>query len=85
MKYRTPKHIASRAVGDEFVVLDMRKNRYFGLNPTAAFIWKALVEGEGEAAVARYAEIWRIPIPQAEADFRRQTEDFLKRGFLTAS
>lgn len=85
MKYRIPKHIAGRAVGDEFVVLDMKKNRYFGLNPTAAFIWKALVDGEGQTAVARYAETYRVPIAQAEDDFRRQAEDFVKRGFLTAS
>ncbi len=37
--------VAWRETGGEVVVLDLARSVYFGLNPTAAMLWKLLVGG----------------------------------------
>ncbi len=46
MTYRTGgAGVAWRETGGEVVVLDLSRSVYFGLNPTAAVLWKLLVAG----------------------------------------
>lgn len=44
---------AWRSLGDQIVVLDLRGSVYFELNPTAARLWPALVDGTDESALVR--------------------------------
>ncbi|TDP62994.1 PqqD family protein [Bradymonas sediminis] len=39
-------------VDDEFLVLDLRGNEYFGLNAVARHIWAAIDAGDSLAAIA---------------------------------
>lgn len=44
---------AWRSLGDQIVVLDLRGSVYFELNPTAARLWPALVDGTDEPTLVR--------------------------------
>jgi hypothetical protein len=67
MGYRRATHVAWRQVGDETVLLDLHRNRIFGLNAPGGTLWAALHErgdaiqrlegAPGESARAFLAEL----------------------------
>ncbi len=82
--FRVPKNILAQGVGDEVVILDMRTEKYFSLNRTAAFIWKCLTAPSlGQADEADYAAQFGLEVAAARSDFNATAQDFEARGFLT--
>lgn len=61
--------IAATETGDETVLLDERRGRYFKLNPTGALILRALLDGrDAGQAVALLREQFGIEEQRARAD-----------------
>lgn len=61
-------------VDDEFLVLDLRGNEYFGLNPVARHIWAALQAGQTlQQAERSVCEHFEVDAPVAARD----TADFV--------
>ena len=44
--------VISRNVGDEVVLLDLRRGVYFGLNELGARVWMLMTNGDEPAAIA---------------------------------
>ena len=64
-----PERLAWRETGSEIVVLDLRGSVYFGLNPTAARLWKMLAAGATRGAlVARLVDEQQVDAGRAEDD-----------------
>lgn len=53
MGYRRAPHVAWRKVGEETVLLDLHRNRIFGLNAPGGAVWSALDES-GDALAAMH-------------------------------
>ena len=83
MIFRAPPHVHSRAVHDEFVLLDTRTAACFGLNPSASVAW-SILSNRGSAAdviddlVARF----EVAPEVARADVASLMEDFISQGML---
>lgn len=71
--------LVCRDAGGETVIVRVSTGEYFGLNPTAAFILKALLAGETEEP---YAGEFRIGLERAGADFRDVQGELLELGLL---
>ena len=50
-RVRRVAHVAQRRVGDEVVVLDLRRSRVYGFNPAAGALLERLREGASTAAL----------------------------------
>lgn len=68
---------------DGAVLLDLATGRFFGLNPTAAALWRALCHGASpEEAAARLADDLGVPVRRLLLDVRALTEEMRERGLL---
>lgn len=67
-------HVWAR-VGDEIIVLNVSRGRYYGLNGVAAAIWEMLQEPIELPAVLELLEERYASIPSV--GIRRQVEEFL--------
>jgi len=43
----TPAHLRSIVDHDGAVILDIKRDQFFSLNPVGAYIWTRLVDGQG--------------------------------------
>jgi hypothetical protein len=50
-QFRVPSHVLSRSVGDDTVLLDLRREEYFSLDAVGTRVWSLLVEGESLRAI----------------------------------
>jgi hypothetical protein len=67
----------------EIVALDAAVSRYFSANPSAATLWKRLVDGATEAdLVDALCERYKVPRETAEADVTAFLEQLSSRGLL---
>jgi hypothetical protein len=83
MTYRAPTHVHSRPVHDELVLLDARHDAYFGLNPTGAVAWSALVAGRSpEAAAAEISAQFDVTPEVARTDVSALVDQLVARGLL---
>jgi len=78
-KYALAPGLVCRDAGGETVIVRISTGEYFGLNPTAAFILKALLAGE---SAVPYAEEFGIGASQAEADFQDVQKELVELGLL---
>ncbi|WP_150241595.1 lasso peptide biosynthesis PqqD family chaperone [Nocardiopsis quinghaiensis] len=68
---------------DGAVLLDLSSGRFFGLNPTAAAIWRSLCQGRSpEDTATRLAEDLGVPARRLLQDVRSLTEELRGRGLL---
>ncbi len=49
----TPTHLRSIVDHDGAVILDIRKDEFFSMNPVGAYIWARLLNGEGLDQIAK--------------------------------
>lgn len=48
-----PAHIRSIADHDGTVILDIKRDQFFSLNPVGSYIWERLFKGEGLEQIAK--------------------------------
>ena len=48
-----PSHLRSVVDHDGAVILDIKRDQFFSLNPVGAYIWERLLKGEGLDQIAR--------------------------------
>ncbi|HEU0114957.1 MAG TPA: lasso peptide biosynthesis PqqD family chaperone [Thermomicrobiales bacterium] len=83
MTYHAPAHVHFRAVDDEIVLLDTRRDAYFGLNPTGAIAWSALAAGRSATdAAADISAQFDVEPAAAGADVVALIEQLVARGLL---
>lgn len=84
--YRVPSHIRHVRVGDRVVILDIRSESYFALDPVASLMWEELTAGHGRDEYLRRLEEEISGTPQEiEDDLSSFSEKCLARGLLTGS
>jgi len=49
----TPAHLRSVVDHDGAVILDIKRDEFFSMNPVGAYIWARLLNGEGLDQIAR--------------------------------
>ncbi len=72
------------AVDDEFLILDLTSNLYFGLNELGRVIWQGLGEGQnfGEIVV-QVCENFEVDETIARLDAAEFVADLLARGLVS--
>jgi hypothetical protein len=81
-----PQHVMARAVGDEYVLLDLEKGTYYGLDSVGARIWGLLAKGlELDAVSDRVADEYEVTREQATSDVASLVGALRERGLLEAS
>jgi hypothetical protein len=71
-------------VDDEFLVLDLRGNEYFGLNSVARHIWTALDAGATFEEVARsVCEHFEVERERAESDVAGFLSNLIEQRLLS--
>lgn len=84
MIYRVPDHIHARSVHDEIVILDVRADRYLGLNGTAAVVWSVLGGGGSVAdAVAELMARYDVTCEVAESDVAALLAELVQLGIIS--
>ena len=81
-----PRHVEFSFVEDGFVLLDLRRGEYYGLDEVASAVWKALVDGAspGEAA-ERIARGYRVERERALSDVEVLIDRLAGAGLLELS
>ncbi len=68
---------------DGAMLLDLSSGRFFGLNPTAAAIWRFLGQGiSPEDTATRLAEELGVPVKRLLQDVRSLSAALCERGLL---
>lgn len=83
MSFRVSAHVEIHPMHDEIVVLDTRRDLYFGLNGSAVVAWEILVAG-GSVAAATSALVERFEVDEenAQMDVEALVGNLVARGLL---
>ena len=66
----------ANSVGEETVLLHIRRNTYYGLDPIGTRIWQGLGDGRSPRDISsEIAEEHDVPLDQVEEDTRKFLED----------
>jgi hypothetical protein len=81
--YAVSDDILTANLGEEIVVLDMERKRYFKLNETAAHIWRALERGLGRHAIeAQVRALYDVDEQTLREALDRLLSDFAQRRLV---
>ena len=83
MTVRPAPEVIVREVGDEFVILDLERGVYYGLQDVAAQIWRSLTSGHSisETVDALLSE-YDVDRAQLEQDLARLIEVLREAGLV---
>jgi len=83
-KFTISPHVATTAVADEMVLLDLPSGTYFGLGPVGARIWGLAVVGKGLDEICEVLfEEYDVDRVTLMADVTRLFEDLINRGLVS--
>lgn len=86
LEVTVPDHVVYREFPSETVVLNLTTGRYFGLNPTAGRMVRALQEhGSARLAAVALDHEFDPPLEVIERDLGRFCRDLAQRGLLDVS
>ncbi len=75
----------SNAVGEETVLLHVKRSAYYGLDPLGTRIWQGLNEGREPKEMCReIAAEHDVPVTQVEDDTRKFLEDLKANDIIVA-
>lgn len=78
------EEVLVREIGDEAVLLDLRSERYLGLDPVGLVIWQELSRGATpEGAVTRVLAEFDIDDATARLDVTRFVESLLDQQLMS--
>ena len=81
---RVPSHIRHVLVEDRVIIMDIRSESYFALDPTASVMWQELTLGAGRDETLRRLEGQFSSDPrELEEDFDEFVQKCVARGLLT--
>jgi hypothetical protein len=80
---RPGREVVSRKLGDRLVVVNLRTNRIYELNPTASRIWELLEAGAGRSDLEdSLLEEFDVERSLASRDIDRTLEQFALGGLI---
>jgi hypothetical protein len=78
-----PPHLRSIVDHDGAVILDIKRDQFFSLNPIGSYIWERLLKGENLDQIARaLAEETGTEIPAVMADVNEFVSDLKSKHLL---
>jgi hypothetical protein len=83
--FRPQPDVVSRRLDDRTVLVNLRTNRIFELNPTGARFWELLGEGSSESQIVEglVAE-FEVPREQLEREVRGLIDSLLDEGLISS-
>ncbi|GAA4716678.1 PqqD family protein [Sphingomonas lutea] len=76
----------ANAVGNELVLLQIKRGTYYGMDPLASRIWKGMNEGQSVRQIcSNIAREYDAPLAQVEEDTRRFLEDLRTNEIIIAA
>ncbi len=85
-RYHVPSHIRHVRVGDRVIILDIRSESYFALDPVASLMWDELTAGhDRDEYLHKLGEEIAATPEEIEDDLAGFTGKCLARGLLTGS
>ena len=85
-RVRVPEHVLMRLVGDELVLLNLREEKYFGLNAVGARMMDVAENGATlDEVVERLMAEFEIGREQLEMDVRTVAADLIAAGLIEES
>ena len=85
-RFRVREDVIVEEIDGECLLLDMREDAYYGLNPVGVIVWRALGEdaslGEVEAQVS--ASFEDVEAARIQQDIRAFLEALITSGLITA-
>jgi coenzyme PQQ synthesis protein D (PqqD) len=79
-----PESVIAREVGGETVILDLDSGTYFGLNPIATDMWRAIAAGGSLGdALAIMERAYEVDPAVLRDDLLRLTEQMLRRRLIS--
>lgn len=83
MSVKRSDQAMGRAVGDEFVILDVATGEYFGLNVVGGLIWACLeADTTIDDLIDTVTEAYDVERSMAEADVRSLIDDLIEAGLV---
>lgn len=80
---QVPGDVLFRELAGESVLLDLRSESYFGLDPVGTRMWRALREtGSLEAALASLDGVWEVEPARLREDLARLVDELAAQGLL---
>lgn len=71
MKYLIPDHVLEERIGDEIVLLSLKRETFFSLNASGIYLWSEMKMGRTEAELAQgLADMHGLDLDRAAADVR---------------
>lgn len=84
-KFRVPDHVEFNQVDGDFILLDLERGTYHGLDRVASVIWKALSShGDPEKALEDVVARFDVDESRARKDLGDLLEDLETQGLLIA-
>lgn len=84
-RFEVSAKVIVEEIDGQLLMLDMKRNAYFGLNAVGLQIWRELEQGASMAQlVARLTERFEVTAEQARLDASSFVALLLERGFISA-
>lgn len=78
-----PPHVLLQQVGQESVLLDLKTETYFGLDPVGTRMWEALIKAATvEAAYNDLLETYEVDPTQLKKDLEALLDNLVRNGLL---
>lgn len=82
-RYRIPEHVEFNRVDGDFVLMDLKKGTYFGLDGVASVLWQALADhGSPEPGVEEVVARFEVDRGRVERDARELIDELECKGLL---
>lgn len=81
-----PRHVEFSFVEDGFVLLDLRRGEYYGLDGVASTVWEALADGASpDEAAERITRRYAVDRQRARTDVEALIDRLATAGLLQRS
>jgi hypothetical protein len=83
MSFVIPDHVLEEQIGDEIVLLSLKRETFFSLNSSGIELWARVKVGDDQAALGAYlCSEYGLPQTQASADVEAFLTELLKLELL---
>lgn len=82
MSYRMPDNVVFQEVGDDIVLLNLDTGTYFGLNQTAADIYRHVLEYNSLEKLTDTLTEFEVEPDELRADARALVDELVANGLL---
>ena len=83
LKARKAPDVKIRQVGDESVILDLKTERYLGLDDVATRMWQTLMRTESvEEAYQELKSVYRVDPDLLRQDLERLIDELVQHGII---